>query len=189
MNIWHDMNSTRVKAGHFPVYITISRGSNKRYKFDMETGLLKLEQMLCSSTRYPVNIGIIPKTLGKEGEPMEVLILCQESLELHTLVECSPIGIVRTREKQHIKERIIVLPIVESNQSSIGFVKEHGTLNKFYEEIKYFFEIFNGPEEGGTWSSGVLDGMNAFETVEKGIDRYKQGVFRCEKGMRWMSEN
>lgn len=173
MNIWHDMNSTRVIAGHFPVYITISKGSNKRYKFDMETGLLKLEQMLCFSTQYPVNVGIIPKTLDKENEPMEALILCQETLDLYTLVDCSPIGIVRTKENQKIKGKIIVLPIVESTTSSIGFVEKQRDLHAFYQEVKYFCQIFNGPEEDGTWSSGGLDGMNAFEVVEKGIARYK----------------
>lgn len=173
LNIWHDMNSTRVTAGRFPVYITISKGSTKRYIFDTETGLLKLEQMLCPSTQYPVNVGIIPKTLDNENGPMEVLILCQEPLDLYTLVECSPIGIVRTKENKQIKERIIVLPIVESTTSGIGFVEEQRALHAFYEEIKYFFQIFNGPEEDGTWSSGGLNGMNAFEIVEKAIDRYK----------------
>ncbi|MGN0252083.1 MAG: inorganic diphosphatase [Oliverpabstia sp.] len=59
MNIWHDMPRQRVTAIKFPVYVTITKGSNKRYEFDLETGVLQLTEMLYAAVCYPVNGGII----------------------------------------------------------------------------------------------------------------------------------
>ena len=61
MNIWHTMPQERITAMRFPVYITITKGSNKTYTFDPDTGCLQLIQMLYSAACYPVNGGIIPE--------------------------------------------------------------------------------------------------------------------------------
>ena len=53
-------------------------------------------------------------------------------------------------------------------------VERTDALKGVYEEIKYFFNIFNGPEEEGTWSGGALNGLDAFTFLEESIARYKK---------------
>ncbi|MBS4981205.1 MAG: inorganic diphosphatase [Lachnospiraceae bacterium] len=99
MNIWHEMPKERMSSVKFPVYITITKGSNKKYKFDTETGLLQLTEVLYAASCYPVNGGIIPRTQREDKRPLEALVVCQEALELHTFPVIKDIyrkfGIVR----------------------------------------------------------------------------------------------
>ena len=55
MNVWHDIQQEDITSGTFWVYITMQKGSNKKYKFDVNTGCLRLEEMLYSASCHPVN--------------------------------------------------------------------------------------------------------------------------------------
>ena len=55
MNIWHDINADRISPTDFISVIEISKGSKKKYELDKETGLIILDRILYTSTRYPAN--------------------------------------------------------------------------------------------------------------------------------------
>ena len=63
MNIWHDINESRIKKDDFIACIEIPKGSKNKYELDKETGLLILDRTLYTSTHYPANYGFIPRTL------------------------------------------------------------------------------------------------------------------------------
>lgn len=113
----------------------MQKGSNKKYELGLRTGCLRLVEIFYSATCYPVNGGIIPRTLNGLHRPLETLIICQEPLELHTLVECSPVGVIQIRENGRVEEKIIALPILEY-MNGIGFVDSESTLEAVYEEIQ-----------------------------------------------------
>lgn len=177
MNIWHDIPEERITASKFQAYVTITKGSNKKYEFDSETGLLKLVQVLYSAACYPFNGGIIPHTMDMNQSPMEVLIVCQEILELHTLVECSPVGVIKVGEKDSVRQKIVALPILETN-NNMGFVETETVLESAYEDIRYFFNRYNGPQDEEVWTVGGIGGINAVEIVEEAIQNYgkKYGI-------------
>lgn len=173
MNIWHDIPNQKVTATRFPVYVTITKGSNKRYEFDLETGLLQLTEMLYAAACYPVNGGIIPCTLGENEKPVEALVLCQEPLELHTLVECSPVGSILLQESGMKEEKIIALPIVEG-MNGMGTIEEESALKAVYEDICFFYRVCNGSDKERPHTIGELPGISAVDRIEKAINRYKQ---------------
>lgn len=61
MNIWHDISEERIKAKSFEALIEIPKGCKVKYELDKETGLLKLDRVLYTSTVYPANYGFIPR--------------------------------------------------------------------------------------------------------------------------------
>ena len=61
--------------------IEIPQGSKKKYELDKETGLIILDRVLHTSTHYPANYGFIPRTYGDDGDPLDVLVLCSESMD------------------------------------------------------------------------------------------------------------
>ena len=81
MNIWHDISPKRIQANDFIAVIEIPKGSKKKYELDKETGLLVLDRILYTSTHYPANYGFIPRTYAEDGDPLDVLVLCSESIE------------------------------------------------------------------------------------------------------------
>lgn len=80
MNIWHDIAPSRVKPEDFWAVIEIEKGSKNKYELDKETGMLRLDRILYTSTHYPANYGFIPRTWAEDGDPLDVLVLCSESI-------------------------------------------------------------------------------------------------------------
>ena len=76
MNIWHDIDKDRVTSNDFLAVIEISKGSKSKYELDKKSGVLILDRILYTSTHYPANYGFIPKTLADDGDPLDVLVLC-----------------------------------------------------------------------------------------------------------------
>lgn len=94
MNIWHDINPDRITPNDFMAVIEIEKGSKKKYELDKQTGLIVLDRILYTSTHYPANYGFIPRTLADDGDPLDVLVLCNEPIDPLVLVQCYPIGVI-----------------------------------------------------------------------------------------------
>ena len=139
-NIWHDMNPKRITPTDFECVIEITKGSKKKYELDKECGLLRLDRILYTSTRYPANYGFIPRTYGDDNDPLDVLVLCSESIEPMTLVRCFPIGVISMLDDGAGDEKIIAIPINDpflNNYSDISELPQHQ-----FQEIKHFFLQF-----------------------------------------------
>ena len=98
MNIWHDISEERIYPTDFMAVIEIEKGSNKKYELDKETGMLSLDRILFTATHYPMNYGFIPRTYGDDKDPLDVLVLCSESILPMTLVRCYPIGVMKMED-------------------------------------------------------------------------------------------
>ena len=57
-----------------------------------------------------MNYGFIPRTLGDDGDPLDVLVMCSEPLEPLTLVRCYPIGVMKMTDGGAGDEKIIAIP-------------------------------------------------------------------------------
>ena len=63
---------------HFDVTIEIPRGNKNKYEMDHETGRIRLDRTLFTSTQYPYDYGYIEGTLGEDGDPLDALVLLTE---------------------------------------------------------------------------------------------------------------
>ena len=85
-NIWHDISPARIAENDFIAVIEIEKGSKKKYELDKETGSLILDRILYTSTHYPTNYGLIPRTYADDNDPLDVLVLCSENIQPLSLV-------------------------------------------------------------------------------------------------------
>ena len=106
-NIWHDISPKRITPDTFYAVIEISKGSKMKYELDKETGLLRLDRVLYTSTHYPANYGFIPRTYAKDNDPLDVLVLCSEQIQPMSIVECYPIGVITMIDSGRSDEKII----------------------------------------------------------------------------------
>ena len=110
MNIWKDIDEKRIRPNNFIAFIEIERGSKNKYELDKETGMIILDRVLFTATHYPMNYGFIPLTLADDGDPLDVFVLCSETIESGALVKCFPIGIVNMTDQSEQDEKIIAVP-------------------------------------------------------------------------------
>lgn len=157
-NIWHDIRAERIQADDFVAVVEISKGSKKKYELDKETGLIILDRILYTSTHYPANYGFIPRTYGDDKDPLDVLVLCSESIEPMSLVRCYPIGVMNMIDNGMGDEKIIAIPFNDPSYNIYKNIKELPP--HIFDEMKHFFSVykelehkqtavneFGGPEE------------------------------------------
>ena len=168
MNIWHDISPKRIQADDFIAVIEIPKGSKKKYELDKETGLLILDRILYTSTHYPANYGFIPRTFAEDGDPLDVLVLCSESIEPLTLVRCYPIGVIRMLDNGKPDEKIIAIPF---NDPSYNLYKDISDLPKHvFDEMRHFFTVYKALENKQTAVDEEQGREEAVRVVRECID-------------------
>ncbi len=173
MNPWHDIDEKRVKANDFVAVIEISAGSKNKYELDKETGLLKLDRILYTSTHYPSNYGFIPKTLGDDNDPLDVLVLCSQAIQPLTLVKCYPIGVIKMIDQDRSDDKIIAIC---QDDPMYNCYKSLDELPKHMEfEIKHFFEVYKSLEKNKVTHVQDAEGKEkAIKVIQDAIDNYKK---------------
>lgn len=171
MNAWHDIDVNRISENEFEALIEIPKGSKAKYELDKETGLLRLDRVLYTSTVYPANYGFIPKTLADDGDPLDVLVLCNEQIFPMTLVRCTPIGVIQMIDGDTLDEKIIAVPINDPNYKHFYDIKE--LPQHIFEEMMHFFEVYKALEHKTTTVKKICHKYQAIEIIRKSLELYK----------------
>ena len=171
MNIWHDIDESRISENEFEALIEIPKGSKAKYELDKETGLLRLDRILYTSTVYPANYGFIPKTLAEDGDPLDVLVLCNEQISPMTLVRCTPIGVIQMVDGEDLDEKIIAVPVNDPNYKHFYDIKE--LPQHIFEEMMHFFEVYKALEHKTTTVKNICHKYQAIEIIRKCLGMYK----------------
>ena len=172
MNPWHDFDPKRLRPESFLAVIEIPKGSKKKYELDKSTGLLILDRILYTSTHYPANYGFIPRTYSDDGDPLDVLVICQESLDPLTIVRCYPIGVIKMEDEHASDGKIIAIP--EKDPSWSGYRDLNSLPNHMFEEISHFFEVYKTLEHKQTTVKETLGREDAIKVIREALDKYEE---------------
>ena len=170
MNIWHDIDNDRITQDEFLACIEISKGSKKKYELDKETGMIILDRILFTSTHYPANYGFIPRTYSLDRDPLDVLVLCNESFDPLVLVRCKPIGVVKMIDNDECDEKIISVCINDPSMSCYNDIKE--LPDHLFAEIKHFFSVYKALEDKDTIVTEICGVEEAKKIIQQSLDEY-----------------
>lgn len=172
MNIWHDIDSSRINPLDFTVVIEIPKGSKAKYELDKQTGFLILDRILHTSTHYPANYGFIPRTYADDGDPLDVLVLSSEIMYPLTLVRCYPIGVMTMLDNGKNDEKIIAIPFNDpsyNEYSDISQLPKH-----IFDEMAHFFSVYKSLENKETAVDEVQGADAAIDIIKSCIYNYKE---------------
>ena len=170
MNPWHAFSDERIKKTNFIAVIEIPKGSKNKYELDKDSGMLRLDRILYTSTHYPANYGFIPRTYGDDGDPLDVLLLCAESIEPMTLVRAYPIGVISMVDNGRQDEKIIAIPFKDPNYNHYTDIDE--LPSHIFEEMRHFFTVYKNLENKTTAVNEVSPREAAIKIIENGINSY-----------------
>ena len=166
MNIWHDISPKRIKADDFFAVIEITKGGKAKYEMDKETGLLRLDRVLYTSTHYPANYGFIPRTYANDGDPLDVLVLCSENIIPMSLVRCYPIGVITMLDQGKMDEKIIAIPFNDPTYNAYTDISQ--LPSHIFSEMRHFFSVYKN-----------LEGKDTVVNEEQGPDEAKRIIQNC----------
>jgi inorganic pyrophosphatase len=142
----------------FDVVIEIPKGQRNKYEMDHESGRIRLDRMLFTSTRYPADYGFITGTLAEDGDPLDALVLLEEPTFPGCLIRCRPIGMFRMRDEKGPDDKILCVPATDPRQEGLRDIDQIPKFDRL--EIQHFFEVYKDLEpgkrvEGAGWASRV----------------------------------
>lgn len=170
MNIWHEIEKSRIKADKFVAVIEIAKGSKVKYELDKETGMIMFDRLLHTSMMYPANYGFIPRTLGGDGDPLDVLVLTSENLMPGILVEARPIGMIQMIDDGEADEKIIAVATGDpfyKNVKSLDDLPKHT-----FDEMVHFFARYKELQNKVTEIKGVEGKESALRVIEDSLNNY-----------------
>ena len=151
--------------------IEIPQGSKSKYEIDKTTGLLKLDRVIFSSFHYPVNYGFIPQTLGQDGDPLDILVICSENIQPLCLVESTVIGNMQMIDNGEKDDKIIA---VASRDPAVNYISDIRDLpNHITTVLRNFFEQYKVLENKKVEIDEFQDKEAAYSIIEAAIRFYK----------------
>jgi inorganic pyrophosphatase len=143
----------------FDVLIEIPRGSRNKYEVDHDTGRIRLDRTLFTSTQYPADYGYIDGTLGLDGDPLDALVILEgDPLFPGVLVRCRAIGMFRMTDEKGPDDKVLCVPNADPRLEHLRDIHHLPEYDRL--EIQHFFEVYKDLEpgksvEGATWVGRV----------------------------------
>jgi inorganic pyrophosphatase len=151
--------------------IEIPRDSVNKYEYDKDLHVFRLDRTLFSPVHYPGDYGFIPRTLGLDGDPLDVLVLVEAPSFPGCLMEVRPIGVLRMMDQGRSDEKILA---VAQSDPLYREVKEYSEVfTHTLHEIEHFFAIYKSLEGKKTEISGWSGADAARNIISEGRQRFQ----------------
>ena len=157
----------------FDVTVEIPKGQKNKYEVDHDTGRIRLDRTLFTSTQYPADYGFIEGTLCQDGDPLDALVMISEPTFPGCLIRCRAVAMFRMTDEAGGDDKVLCVPASDPRRDHIRDLSD--VRQWVLLEIEHFFEVYKDLEpgksvEGATWT-GVEE---AEEEVRASFTRAKE---------------
>ncbi len=156
------------------VIIEIPNQTLTKYEVDKEYNLLRLDRMLQTSMVYPGNYGYIPKTLGGDGDPLDIIMPVDYPIYPMSLVKVKPVGVIVMEDEAGMDEKIIVYPDnkVDSRYQKINSLSD--VPKETIDKIVHFFQHYKDLSPGKFVKIKSIKGKaDALKIIKESVDNYQ----------------
>ena len=156
--------------------IEIRKGEKNKYEMDKETGYLTLDRVNGTALGYPADYGYIPATLCEDGDPLDGLLIIDESVPHNTVVPARPIGVLYMVDDGENDEKIILVPAKDVSKDHIRDLSDLGA--NFQKVIEHFYSHYKDWKNDWTGTSVSFNGWGDAAAAKKVID---ESIARAKK--------
>ena len=128
-----------------PAFIEVSQGSRMKYEWCHKKKSLELDRVLHSAVFYPHNYGFIPQTLCDDGDPLDVLVMCEGPLIPGCFVNIRPLCYMVMEDEKGKDEKL--LAVAEKDPHYNHIKKMEDIPEHKLKEISQFFETYKTLEK------------------------------------------
>jgi inorganic pyrophosphatase len=156
--------------------IEIAKDTNTKFEFDEEYNTFVLDRVLLSSMLYPANYGFLPSTHAEDGDPLDVMVLMNNSMPPGTVVMARPVGVLDMTDGGKKDYKVLAVPVFQRNPA----LEIEDVDQVFLMIARNFFKGYKELEgkhvEIGEW----LNRQEAYRIIEeacRSYDRYNEMEF------------
>jgi inorganic pyrophosphatase len=141
---------------------------------DKETGYITLDRVTPVAMGYPTDYGYIPNTLCEDGDPLDALLIIDESVPHGVVVPARPVGVLHMVDGGEGDEKLVC---VAADDLTHDHIQDIGDLNPnigqaiehFYRHYKDWKNDWKGAEVSFKGWGGAAA---AKQVVKDSIERY-----------------
>ena len=136
------------KENLLQVIIETPRLSRNKFAFDPHQRIFGLKAVLPAGMSFPYDFGFLPRTLGEDGDPIDVLVLMDEPAFPGVLVPSRLIGVIEGEQidgKKRIRNDRLVA-VAEANHQYANIKRLDDLPKKFLKELQDFFVNYHRTE-------------------------------------------
>ena len=128
------------------VIIEVSKNSNIKYEYDKVNKCLILDRILHNTNFFPYNYGFIPNTLSPDGDPVDIIVLCEYSLTPGIMCDVKIIGGINTEDEAGQDDKIIAVLSNKTDSTSKDIENISDIGENILKNIRYFLEHYKDNE-------------------------------------------
>lgn len=158
------------------VIIEIQKGSRNKIEVDKQTGRLFLDRVNGTLLGYPTDYGYVPDTLCDDGDPLDALVIIDESLPHGVVVPARAVGVLYFEDDGEMDEKLICVASDDISKDHIKSLDDLG--DAFRKNIEHFYTHYKDWKKDWNGVSAKLKGWGdaaaAKKVIEESIEHNKQ---------------
>ena len=157
--------------------VEIPRNSNVKYEYDKSLNKMRCDRIISTSMLYPGNYGYVPETLSGDGDPLDILLLCDYPIYPGTIIKVKVIGVLLTTDEKGADEKLIAVPDDSVDHSSISINSLSDIGNHVLSKIKHFFKHYKDNESNKWVQVGEFkDREETIDIIEKSKKNFLDSI-------------
>jgi inorganic pyrophosphatase len=173
VNLWKDIPTGDKPPELLNMVVEVVSGSRDKYEYNSEWEAFVLDRIIPSSVVFPVEYGFVPQTWLEDGDPLDIMALSFEPLEVATIARARVIGALIIEDENGIDPKILSVLV---NDARFEGYKDTSDIHKHeLVEIQEFFETYKRLEPH-KWAKtkGWKNAAEAMEIVESAMRNYQK---------------
>jgi inorganic pyrophosphatase len=175
MNLWKDIPVGDKPPVLLNMVIEIRSGSRDKYEYRSEWEAFVLDRVVPSSVVFPVEYGFVPQTWAADSDPLDIMVLSYEPLEVGCIVKVRAIGALIVEDEKGEDAKVLSVPVSEARYD--GYQDITDVHPHMLREIQEFFDTYKRLEPH-KWVK-FKEWKNAKETagiVTQAMETYRKMV-------------
>lgn len=157
--------------------IETPKGRRSKFKYEKDSGLFSLSNILPQGFSFPFDFGFIPSTEAEDGDPLDLIVLMDEPAHVGCLLNVRLIGVIKVvqteKEKQTENDRLLAVAIRTVEFKDVNDISD---LPKSHvDQISEFLALYNKNSGKQDEVKGIEGPDAAIELLEKSAARFKRG--------------
>jgi inorganic pyrophosphatase len=172
MNLWREIPAGDKPPELLNMVIEVMSGSRDKYEYNFDWDAFVLDRIIPSSVVFPVEYGFVPQTWFDDEDPLDIMVMSYEPLEVGCIVKVRVIGALVIEDEEGCDTKI--LSVLVSDRRFEGYHDISDVHKHQLVEIQEFFETYKRLEPH-KWAK-VKEWQNANEarkTVNYAIEKFK----------------
>jgi inorganic pyrophosphatase len=140
VNLWSDVPPGDDPPEVVNAVIEVISRSRDKYEYDRRWEAFVLDRVIHSSVVFPVEYGFIPQTWYDDNDPLDIMVLSYEPLEVGCIIKVRPIGALILEDEEGEDPKILSVPLRDPRFK--GFQNLTDVHPHLLREIREFFETY-----------------------------------------------